>query len=234
LNQTNHKDYEKIILLPLLFVFLQCTDSSIVEKSDLRMLNVNTGIFPAAVSVQTFNNSAITAKISSHFRSSLKESKAQSRIENDPLENIEFDYSKADQYNFDKSIQQKAITFKSPNSTSKVTYDFISYLDKDNNPYDFAMIRKATILEGNNNFKLEFFDANHLLMYAVESRDGEIVRIAQSNANARAWGQCVKGKLDDMTDGSFLGSAAAIGCMAFGVECAVGIAVGCAISWAIL
>ncbi len=45
----------------------------------------------------------------------------------------------------------------------------------------------------------------------------------------RKFGECVRSTLNRFTDGSTFGSIMGLGCMAFGVECAAGIAVGCAI-----
>lgn len=226
---------KKIFLLPILFILFQCSDQNNVEldTSDRQSLKVNAGFIPSPISVETFKDMSIKLKIGTHFTNVLKTRQIKARIQNDVLENINFDFSKAKQYNFNNEIKDKAIAFSSPSSDSKVTYDFIAYLDKGNNPYQFAVIRKSTNL-GENHFKLEFFTPEHDFIDGVESNNGVLERLSNSSANGRSWGACVGGKFDDMTNGTTLGSAAGLACAAFGVQCAVGIGVGCLIAWAIL
>lgn len=132
----------------------------------------------------------------------------------------------------------KSITVPLTEDTKYVTYTDKGLLS------EVELLIKVSNL-GNNTYKADYFDIDNNLLGWVKVENGIIVDsygfTGDNNANSnirtngfvKRWGKCVGVNMQLMSSGTAHGSAYAIGCIIFSVECGAGLAIGCAIGAAV-
>jgi hypothetical protein len=88
----------------------------------------------------------------------------------------------------------------------------------------------------NNIYAVKYFNLEGKIIGEFSVKDGVILNTKVMFSKKQSitgrfgsrFGRCVQANTSRMTDGSFLGSVYGLSCMAFGAQCAAGIALGCA------
>lgn len=146
------------------------------------------------------------------------------------LENINFDSATITDYE-DSAVS--GLTVPITEIRSYVTYALDGILTNQEMLIDISNIDNSSVVT--------YYNLNEELLGSITVTDGIItdsygfddVNINLRNDGQKGWfddwGECVGVNLNTMTDGSVGGSIYGLACIAFGPECAAGIAIGCAI-----
>lgn len=202
---------KKLLTLVLIVLSLcACNESTEVLKDD------NLNLLPKVTSTVVFDNPAVIDKIKKRNSGRLAWTA---------------DYSNAELVTFEGTTIKGVVT---PIDGSKTLFNYVS---SNNEVYQEQFVHEVISENGVTTSNFYDVDGNLLFYLTVEGDDIRIYKGKSESAERffreSGWlstsAECVGNVLDQMTDGSIIGSASALGCMAWGVGCAVAVGVSCGI-----
>lgn len=133
----------------------------------------------------------------------------------------------------------KSINISMSDNLTYTTYS------KENELVDVEILTE--IIQNGNSYSVKYYNLNYEEIGGVTVDNGIVTNaygfFNDENLSGRSsqmrgwwdtWGDCIGYNLDTMTDGSVEGSIFGLACIAFGPECAAGLAIGCAVAASIL
>lgn len=127
----------------------------------------------------------------------------------------------------------KAIVTPLKNQALEGDISLVNYLTEDGDLYESKLI--SWITKEKESYICTFYTLEGVLVSRVKSTNGVVSVVKQDKmASGRTLGvvestaKCVGSVMNQMSNGTVLGSASAIGCMIFSGYCAAGVAVSCA------
>ena len=212
---------EKIVLIVAILLLIISCSNDIMENPE-----------PAGTTqlknTQLLLNKTLREKLSENIIISLSTSRFKG---NNPLNNIDLEKATISEY---ENTDLKSIVVPVSETMSFITFAKGNELA----PEGGAYVRIIKSEDGSQNvsfltLKLEDFGGYTFKDGIVSNSYGNTLNDDSRSKKAKSWwgswGECVGTGLNAMTDGSVEGSVMGLLCIAFGPECAIGGALGCAV-----